>query len=59
MFLEKVCVPLLSLVKKVLIVLFEAVEFGGVLVLKPLCLLSKLFLGVHTALVNFLPHENH
>ena len=59
MFLEKVCVPLLSLMSKILVVLFEAVEFGGVLVLKPLCLLSKLFLRVLTALVYFLPHENH
>jgi len=57
-FFEKVCVPLLSLMSKILVLLFEAVEFGGVLVLKPLCLLSKLFLGVLTALVNFLPHEN-
>ena len=59
MFLQKVCVPLLSLMSKILVVLFEAVEFGGVLVLKPLCLLSKLFLGVLTALFYFLPHENH
>ena len=59
MFLQKVGVPLLSLVKKILVVLFEAVEFGRVLVLEPLSLLSKLFLRVLTALVYFLPHENY
>ena len=39
--------------------LFEAVEFGRVLVLEPLSLLFKLFLRVLAALVYFLPHENH
>lgn len=38
------------------IMVFEAVHFGCVLVLEPFSLLFKLFLGLQTALVNFLPH---
>ena len=57
-FLDKVWIPLISLMNNILIMVFEAIHFGCVLVLEPFGLLFKLFLGLHTAFVNFLPHKN-
>ena len=43
---------------EILIMVFEAVQFASVFVLKPFSFLYKLFLVLKKALVNFLPHEN-